>query len=99
MPRFTAAERRLILTLEGWIVVAFNLAMVIIPIVSSSLPAASAAKFAAIVDTGTVLARQLAKGIAAWQAPLMIPPPPVQVTPLVEPPVGPPAPMVTPPAA
>jgi hypothetical protein len=70
-PVVTASTRRLVLTLEGWLVVLFNLAMVIVPIASSALPAGTAVKYAAIVNTGTVLARQLAKGIATWQAPLL----------------------------
>lgn len=75
-PTVNAATRRLILTLEGWLVVAFNLAMIVVPIVSSALPASTAVKYAAIVNTATVLARQLGKGIAAWQAPILRTPTP-----------------------
>jgi hypothetical protein len=80
-PVLNAATRRLFLTLEGWLVVAFNLAMVVVPIATSALPAGAAVKYAAIVNSATVLARQLAKGIATWQAPLLNPPPPAPPAP------------------
>jgi hypothetical protein len=76
VPHWTVPQAKLIRTLEGWLVVAFNLAMVVVPIVSSALPAATAAKLAAGVTAATVIARQLAKGIMGWQQPLMPPDPP-----------------------
>ena len=73
IPKFTTPQAKMIRTLEGLLVVAFNLAMLITPIVTSShiLSAATAVKYAAIVNTATVVARSLAKGVMAWQAPLM----------------------------
>lgn len=71
IPKFTTPQAKMIRTLEGLVVVAFNLAMVVIPIVTNALPAPTAVKYAAIVNTAAVTARSLAKGIMAWQSPMM----------------------------
>jgi hypothetical protein len=73
IPKFTTPQAKMIRTLEGVLVVAFNLAMIIVPIITGShvLPAATAVKYAAVVNTATVLARSLAKGLMAWQTPLL----------------------------
>ena len=71
IPKFSSSATKLIRTTEGWIVVAFNVAMLVVPIVTSTLSAGTAVKWAAIVDSATVLARQFAKGLTAIQTPLM----------------------------
>ena len=71
VPKFTTLQTKLIRTTEGWLVVVFNQAMIVVPIATSALSATTAATLAAGTTTVTVLARQLAKGIAGWQAPLL----------------------------
>ncbi len=73
MPRFSSVQTKFIRTTEFWLVAVFNLAMLIVPLATSPavMSATSAAKYVAIVDAVAVGARQLAKGVAAWQSPLL----------------------------
>ena len=57
IPKQTDPLGKFIRTGEGWLVFAFNLALLIVPIVTSSLSPATAVEWAAILNGVTVVAR------------------------------------------
>lgn len=65
IPKTTTPLTKFIRTTEFWLVVIFNAAMLIIPILTNALPATQAVKYAAIVNTATVIARSGLKAIAS----------------------------------
>lgn len=64
-PQFSAPLAKSFRTLEGALVLISNVALVIIPIVTSSLSAGQAVKYGVILNTGFAVARSVLKGIAA----------------------------------
>ena len=80
IPKFSSVQTKMIRTYEGILVIAFNGAMLIVPIVTNALPAATAVKYAAIVNTGAVIARQIAKAVGQTQAPFMADTPEMSLT-------------------
>jgi hypothetical protein len=56
-------------TLEGWIVIAANVALVATPIVTTALSATQAAKYGALINSIYILSRALVKAAGARQQP------------------------------
>lgn len=65
IPKTTSPLTKFIRTTEGWLVVVFNGAMLIVPIVSN-FPAVQAAKWAGIVNAAVVISRSGLKGLALF---------------------------------
>jgi hypothetical protein len=57
IPKTTTSMVKFVRTGEGLLVVAFNIALLIVPIVSSALTPAQAVKWAAVINGITVVAR------------------------------------------
>jgi hypothetical protein len=69
IPKRTDPLAKFIRTGEGILVFAFNIALLIVPIVSSSLTAEQSAKWAAVIDGITVISRTGLKMCATAQVP------------------------------
>ena len=67
VPKRTDPMAKFIRTGEGVLVFAFNIALVVVPIVSNSLSAAESAKWATIIDGIAVVSRTGLKMVAAVQ--------------------------------
>lgn len=67
IPRTTQPLTKMIRTLEGWIVLGANAALIIVPIVTNSLSAAQAVKYGAILDSVAIGARTALKAVAQWK--------------------------------
>lgn len=67
VPKRTDPMTKFIRTGEGVLVFAFNIALVVVPIVSNSLSAAQSAKWATIIDGIAVVSRTGLKMVAAVQ--------------------------------
>jgi hypothetical protein len=57
IPKTTTSMVKFVRTGEGLLVVAFNIALLVVPIVSSALTPAQAVKWAAVINGVTVVAR------------------------------------------
>lgn len=68
IPKTTDPLTKFIRTGEGVLVFAFNIALVLVPIVSNSLTAAQSAKWATIIDGIAVISRTGLKMVASAQA-------------------------------
>lgn len=68
VPKRTDPMAKFIRTGEGVLVFAFNIALVVVPIVSNSLSAAQSAKWATIIDGIAVVSRTGLKMVATVQA-------------------------------
>lgn len=69
IPKTTQPLTKMIRTLEGQIVVAANIALVAIPIITDSLSANQAVRYGVILNGATVIARSALKAIAAIKTP------------------------------
>lgn len=65
VPKTTSPMTKAVRTLEGVLVLAFNIGMVVVPIVSNALSATQAVKYAAIVNIALVVCRTGLKAVAA----------------------------------
>ena len=65
VPKFTAASVKFIRTLEGILVVASNVALLVVPIVTNALTASQAARDAVILNTAAVVSRSVLKAVMA----------------------------------
>lgn len=68
IPKTTTPLTKFIRTLEGIVVVVVNCVLIIVPIVTSSLPATVAVKYGAIFNMVVVASRSILKGIASLSA-------------------------------
>lgn len=66
IPKLSQPLTKAIRTLEGLLVVAANITLVVVPIVTTSLTAAQATKYGVILNVGFVFSRSLLKGIAVF---------------------------------
>lgn len=64
VPRTTTPLTKFVRTLEGWLVIAANGVLVIVPL-AGSLPWGTSVKYMAILNVGTVISRSVLKGIAS----------------------------------
>lgn len=69
IPQTTSPLTKSIRTLEGWLVIAANVALVVIPIVTNSLPPELAAKLVAGLDAIYALSRGIVKAFGTSAAP------------------------------
>lgn len=69
IPQTTTPLTKLIRTGEGILVYAANVALIVVPITTSSLSATQAVKYGVALNSVTVVARSLLKAIAAVKAP------------------------------
>lgn len=69
IPKTTQPLTKMIRTLEGQLVVAANIALVAIPIITDSLSANQAVRYGVILNGATVIARSALKAIAAIKTP------------------------------
>lgn len=69
VPQTTTPLTKSIRTIEGVLVALFNLAMLIVPIVTNALPPATAAKYAMIANGILVVSRTALKMMATLGAP------------------------------
>jgi hypothetical protein len=65
VPATTTPLTKFIRTLEGIIVLAANVTLIVVPIVTSSLTASQAVKYGVILDSIAVVARSVLKAVAA----------------------------------
>lgn len=65
IPQTTTPLTKFIRTLEGWIVVLVNGTLIIVPIVTSALPATTAVKYGTIFNGIMIASRSILKGIAS----------------------------------
>jgi hypothetical protein len=68
IPKTTEPLAKFIRTGEGILVFGFNIALLVVPIISSSLTAAQAAKWAAVIDGIAVVSRTGLKIVSTLQA-------------------------------
>lgn len=73
VPKTSAPLAKGVRTLEGWIVIAANVALIVIPIVTSSLPPELAAKLAAGLDAVYAISRAIIKAFATPDTPATAP--------------------------
>jgi hypothetical protein len=66
IPKFTSPQVKFIRTGEGILVYLFNGAMIIIPLLSSSLSPVEALKWAGVVNAATVISRSGLKALTAF---------------------------------
>lgn len=72
IPKTTQPLTKMIRTLEGQLVVAANIALVAIPIITDSLSANQAVRYGVILNGATVIARSALKAIAAIKTPVPV---------------------------
>jgi hypothetical protein len=68
IPQTTTPLTKFIRTLEGILVLGFNLAMLIVPIITSALSPEQAAKWAGVLDIAAVVARSGLKAVAGMES-------------------------------
>lgn len=66
IPKTTTPLTKFIRTLEGWIVVVVNVALIAVPIITNSLSATAAVKYGTIFNAIVVASRSILKGVASF---------------------------------
>lgn len=79
IPQTTLPLTKLVRTTEGILVIVANIALVLIPILTTALSATTAAKLAAGLDAVTMLSRSIVKAFAVPTPESVVNPPVTQV--------------------